>query len=159
VQRILNTEVHSSTGVLPAQLVFGNSIDLDRGLFQPKHISEEKEASLSDWTAKLLNYQLQALTIARKDDRHLAAAPDTQLTEYPDNSYVLVEYIDKLPSKLHPRLQGPYRVISHIGSKSSLQNLVMYIIFDFHVSRIRPYLYDSEFDEDPKSTAKCFLLR
>jgi len=155
VQRILNTEVHSSTGVSPAQLVFGNSIDLDRGLFQPKHISEEKEASLSDWTAKLLNYQSRALTIARqtqsaKDDRHLAAAPDTQLTEYPDNSYVLVEYIDKPPSKLHPRLQGPYRVISHIGSKSSLQNLVMYIIFDSHVSRIRPYLYDAKFDEDPK---------
>jgi hypothetical protein len=158
VQRIFNTEVHSSTGVSPAQLVFGNSIDLDRGLFQPKHISEEKEASLSDWTAKLLNYQSRALTIARqtqsaKDDRHLAAAPDTQLTEYPDNSYVLVEYVEKPPSKLHPRLQGPYRVVSHVGSKYSLQNLVTDIISDFHVSRIRPYLYDAEFDEDPKSTA------
>ena len=157
-QRILNTEIHSSTGVSPAQLVFGNSIDLDRGLFQPKHVSEEKEASLSDWTAKLLNYQSRALTIARqtqsaKDERHLAAAPDDPLTEYPDNSYVLVEYVEKPPSKLHPRLQGPYRVISHVGSKYSLQNLVTDIISDFHVSRIRPYLYDEEFDEDPKSTA------
>jgi len=61
VQRILNTEIHSSTGVSPAQLIFGNSIDLDRGIFQPKHVDENKEANLSDWTAKLLNYQARAM--------------------------------------------------------------------------------------------------
>jgi hypothetical protein len=90
VQRILNTEIHSSTGVSPAQLIFGNSIDLDRGIFQPKHVDENKEANLSDWTAKLLNYQARALTIAKqtqsyKDEKHLAEAPDTPITIYPDN--------------------------------------------------------------------------
>jgi len=35
VQRILNATVHESIGVSPAQLLFGNAIDLDRGLFTP----------------------------------------------------------------------------------------------------------------------------
>ena len=54
VQRILNTEVHSSTGVSPAELLFGSSIALTRGLFSPTNITENIEANLSDWTAKLL---------------------------------------------------------------------------------------------------------
>jgi transposase InsO family protein len=65
VQRILNSEVHSSTGVSPAQLIFGNSINLDKGIFLPKNVNKDEEESLSSWTAKLLNYQSRALTIAR----------------------------------------------------------------------------------------------
>ena len=66
LQRILNTEVHSSTGVSPAQLLFCNSIALVRGLFLPKNVTENKEVNLSDWTARLLNFQSRALTIARQ---------------------------------------------------------------------------------------------
>lgn len=158
LQRILNTEVHSSTGVSPAQLLFGNSIALERGLFLPKNVTENKEANLSDWTAKLLNLQSRALTIARqtqyeKDQQHLAQAPDGIITQFPDNSYVLVEYIDKPPSKLHPRLQGPFRVVNHVGSRYSLQNLVTDLISDYHISRLRPYLYEENLDEDLKSVA------
>ena len=108
--------------------------------------------------AKLLNCQSRALTIARKtqltkDEKYLASTHDKPITIYPDNTYVLVEYVNNPPSKLHPRLQGPYRVVNHIGSKYSLQNLVTDIISDFHVSRLHPYLYDEELDEDPRSTA------
>jgi transposase InsO family protein len=35
VQRILISEVHDSIGVSPAQLLYGNAIDLDRGIFLP----------------------------------------------------------------------------------------------------------------------------
>ena len=126
--------------------------------FLPKNVNKDEEESLSSWTAKLLNYQSRALTIARhtqseKDKKHLASAPNNTLTTFPDNSYVLVEYFDNPPSKLHPRLQGPYRVVNHIGSRYSLQNLVTDIISDFHVTRLRPYLYDEDLDEDPKATA------
>ena len=75
------------------------------------------------------------------------------MTEYPDNSYVLVEYVEKPPSKLHPRLQGPFRLINHIGSRYSLQNLVTELISDYHISRLRPYLYDENLDESPVSVA------
>ena len=88
------------------------------------------------------------------DSQRLAAAPtDKSVTEYLDNSYVLVEYVERPPSKLHPRLQGPFRVISHIGTRYLLQNLVTDIISDYHVSRLRPYLFDEDLDEDPKSVA------
>jgi transposase InsO family protein len=33
VQRIMNSSVHSSIGVTPASILFGNAIDLDRGIF------------------------------------------------------------------------------------------------------------------------------
>ena len=32
VQRIINSSVHSSTGVSPASLLFGNQLNLDRGI-------------------------------------------------------------------------------------------------------------------------------
>jgi transposase InsO family protein len=34
VQRIMNTQVHSSLGVSPAQLLFGNALRVDRDMFQ-----------------------------------------------------------------------------------------------------------------------------
>jgi hypothetical protein len=35
VQRILNSEVHDRIGVSPAQLLYGNAINLDHGIFLP----------------------------------------------------------------------------------------------------------------------------
>ena len=35
VMRILNATVHESIGVSPSQILFGNAIDLDRGLLMP----------------------------------------------------------------------------------------------------------------------------
>ena len=35
VQRIMNSSVHSATGVAPAKIMFGNRIDLDRGVLIP----------------------------------------------------------------------------------------------------------------------------
>ena len=70
-----------------------------------KNISQQTEANLSDWTAKLLNYQSRALIIAKQtqklnDERHLAIAPNLNPTEFPDNKYVLVEYVGgNAPSK------------------------------------------------------------
>lgn len=42
VQRIMNAATHSSLGVSPAQLLFGNSIDLDRGILLHEDISNEE---------------------------------------------------------------------------------------------------------------------
>jgi len=39
-QRIFNAEVHESLGVSPAQILFGNAMTLDRGIFLPHTITD-----------------------------------------------------------------------------------------------------------------------
>ena len=64
-----------------------------------------------------------------------------RLTVYPDNSYVLVEHFDgamgkRAPTKFHPVLKGPYRVINHNDhDEYTLQNLVT-----DKLEKIPPYL-------------------
>ena len=54
VQRIMMAEPNDVIGVSPAQLLFGNSIQLDRGIFLPNLPREgvEAEIALSDWADK-----------------------------------------------------------------------------------------------------------
>ena len=65
VQRILNSEVHDSIGVSPAQLLYGNAIDLDRGIFLPFD-AVPKESNLSKFTQNMLSTQNRLLHEASK---------------------------------------------------------------------------------------------
>jgi len=53
VERIINSEVHETIRVSPAQLVFGNMIDLDRGLCLPHEVVNRKQSKYSECTSKL----------------------------------------------------------------------------------------------------------
>jgi hypothetical protein len=63
VQRIIN----SSTGVSPAKILFGNSVDLVRGIFL-EHIPEASTEKLSIWISKMLDIQSKVMNVARKLD-------------------------------------------------------------------------------------------
>ena len=84
-----------------------------------------------------------------KDEKHLQDAP-RELTEFPVNSFVLVEYPTtrmgrKPPTKLHTQLKGPYRVItsSPYTGEYTLMNLVNNREENsIHVSRLRRFDYD-----------------
>jgi len=125
VQRIKNSEIHSATGVAPASLVFGNNIDLNRGILtdykKPTH-------NMSDYIANNLKYQSLAIKVAQ-DTQHETDMYHIQdsftkkrkqsETEFKISSYVLVKYENRdgvklhaPPSKLHPKLRGPFKVIS-----------------------------------------------
>ena len=56
VQRILNNNIGESNGTSPAQLMFGNAINLDRQLFLTKPVTK-MDVSLSKWAANMLNTQ------------------------------------------------------------------------------------------------------
>ena len=58
----------------------------------------------------------------------------------------------KLPTKLHPRLKGPYLVANVQGDKYSCQNLVTDKIEDYHVTRLREFRYDERY-VDPRDIA------
>ena len=157
VQRIFNADEKDSLGVSPAQLLFGNAIQLDKGILLPHVILEEDGKRLSEFTSQMIARQHKALVIAKetqqkKNDDHMKSKSG-DITQFPDNSYVLVEYFTGPPSKLHPILKGPLRVINHVGSIYSLQSLVDDTIEDYHISLLRPYLYDSNFTHSPEDVA------
>jgi hypothetical protein len=121
VQRIMMTEPNDVIGVSPAQLLFGNLIQLDRGIFLPNLPREgvEAEIALSDWADKMFKAQRVLLDTAQrlqqqKDARHMEATKGV-ITSFDVGSYVLISYnpqkMNAKPStKLHPRLKGPYLV-------------------------------------------------
>lgn len=84
------------------------------------------------------------------DEQHeIQRAPenDEDITEFPDNSYVLAMYprtrLGRLPpNKLLSQWRGPLRVISHVGTKYVLENLVTNKHETFHIKSLKPFRYD-----------------
>jgi transposase InsO family protein len=160
VQRIMNAQVHSSIGLSPAEILFGNSVNLDRGLIFP-YDDIPSNTKFSEWIGKMIKTQKDLVDIAikaqnAKDEFHIANFSNER-TEFPINSYVLVNYEtgDHIPpTKFHTNLKGPYRVVSHTDNKNvyTVQNLVTNKNEDFHVKLLHPYLTDSN-NETPRQVA------
>ena len=117
VQRILNTFRVESINAVPAELLFGNAINLDRGVLLPPSLITDHRKSLSAWADEMLTKQQELLTKARKEQRrrdetHIAEA-DPRRTTYEVGEYVLVEYQPssmvkgRPPNKFLPKLRGP----------------------------------------------------
>ena len=69
MEGIINTQVHSVTRVSPAQIIYGDSIDLDRVILRDKNdpiiTRHQEKINLSDWTAKMLDAQADIIKIAQ----------------------------------------------------------------------------------------------
>ena len=142
VERIINSEVHGVVKVSPAQIVFGNMIDLDRGVFMPHKVNDHKQMKYSEYTSNLLQAQADVIKLAYesqvKSDLHHMAMHTAMTTEFPINSYVLAQYENlehRPPSKFHLQNQGPFQVINKIGSVYTVRNLVTNKNIDF-ISKI-----------------------
>ena len=118
VQRIMNASVHSAIGVSPAQLIFGESLQLDRDILIPHNRRDRSELeSLSDWASRMYERQAEIMNRARTaqtqhDEFNLHIRETTVndnggLSDFMINSYVLVEYHNK-PPKLNTQLKGLY---------------------------------------------------
>jgi hypothetical protein len=163
VQRIMNASTHSSLGVSPAQLMFGNSIDLDRGiLYDDNHQSQNQinqtDINLSDWITEKLEIQKKILNIARKHQKDIDTTNTinranfeeiTGKTEYPINSYVLARYKssqnnNRAPSKVLMPWRGPFRVVDHRDDTYTIHNLPEDKYEEYHVSFLKPFVYDEQ---------------
>ena len=163
VQRILNASWHSAINCSPAQLLFGNAIQLEERMYSPVKQDRDSDIRLSEWTSDMLKKQAEIIRIAQKtlqtrDEAHLLAKkPRGQITEYPINSYVLVSYpstnsMGRPPSKLHTRWRGPLRVVDSKGSAYTLMNLVTNKQTTVHISQLKPFEYDPN-TTDPREVA------
>jgi len=169
VQRILNASIHKSIGVSPAQITFGNAVQLDRQILPlPDEVSNPTSYKIH--LQEMLQAQSEILKIAQKnqqetDDFQIAKRSRAnkrkfggqEVTEFPINSYVLVNYEGeehKPPSKLHTHLRGPLRVVNYNGPIYTLQNLVHPTkLEDFHVKLLHPFKFD-EGNVDPSEVAQ-----
>ena len=134
VQRIINSSVNRRTKVAPAHLLFGNKLDLNRGILTP-HLSvntHSRSTYIEDLISiqdKVLDSAVQALMSA--DAKHAASAKSA--TVFPIGTYVLCRYTDRPPTRLHTTWHGPYCVISYTGSKYVLANLVTHKERSVHI--------------------------
>jgi hypothetical protein len=173
IQRKLLSTIHSSTGLAPAEIIFGSAISLERGIISPL-LDEEREAiqctsTYQDWVRNLIATQDLLIAKARdnlrqKDAKHLEkrkADMEEVLAQplFPINSYVLAEPLGyfttrKEPNKLKPMLKGPFKVvaISDDNSTYNVLKLVSMRIRKYHVKSLRAF-HSRPGDVDPTKYA------
>jgi len=162
VQRILNAEVVESIGVAPARLLFGEAIDLDRGILTPNRVEEYhdlNQTELTEYTRSLIRTQRQVLQLAQEvqvnvDKKHVlerTLAKKANQTEFEENSYVLVSYPDKglgpkPPNKALTPNAGPFQVVCsrNDGNEYELLNLHTGKTVLVPVTRMRQFHYDEQ---------------
>ena len=97
VMRIKNATKVVSTGVAPAELVFGSAYRLEAGILYPHKIEDAIPIPMHEYILKQHALQVAVLEAAYKhqdhtDNRHLENTPAEPETEFDIDSYVLVQY-------------------------------------------------------------------
>jgi hypothetical protein len=151
VQRIMNSSVHAATGYTPAQLIFNNAIDLDKGFLFANIARGNRNQSYAQWIEDMITIQSKIIDIARqnlteKDEIHMKTYPKDR-TDFEIGSYVLVEHrhnsLRRGPrSKLLPFLKGPMRVLAKKDNKYTLQDIVNLHEYDYHIKKLRVFDFD-----------------
>ena len=162
VQRILNAEVMASTQLAPARIIFGEAINLDRGILFPNTTIETCVVDgdkLSKHTQELIKAQRIAIKVAQEvqsktDSDHinkkmkLATGP---LTVFKPGDHVLCEYPDtglgkRPPHKALTPHKGPFQVIKPTadGNEYEIRDLVSGKSRFEPVNRLRMFQYDKE---------------
>ena len=159
VQRIMNASTHRSTGVSPAQIVFGNAVNLERNLLPLEH--PPNSTNPHEYLDELLKVQREIIEVARRnleetDLFHLSQRGGKEITEFPPDSYVLLNYEgegNRPPTKLHTNLRGPVKVVSNDGPIYTVEDLTTKKLYDFHVKLLHPFDFDTAI-VDPNEVAR-----
>jgi hypothetical protein len=142
----------------PAEIIFGSSIQLERGILSPLSGEElesvRKSCTYKEYVTNMWNSQQSIIERARsnlqeKDAKHIARKTEVnegEVTIFPIHSYVLAEpqnyfTVRKETNKLKTILKGPFKVvaISDDNSKYTVLNLVTDRIRVYHVSALRAF--------------------
>jgi hypothetical protein len=160
VQRIMNAQEHSTIGVSPAELLFGNAIDLYRGILIPTPLSQEEEGGtrraesnnpplkLSTYCQNMLNAQANLLQVAyqnqsKHDLYHIGEQEEDDITEFPINSYVMYAAPGRNRHKVQPAKAGPYIVVNKDRSTYTIQDLISRKLITTHISQLTAFEFDS----------------
>ena len=143
--------------VSPAQLLFGNAINLDRGIFLPPDELPLPTQSLTRATSRMLHDQEALLNTAsnllrKSDESHTGNQPD-DLTEFAPDSYVLAAPRSHPETRMHTHWSGPYKVVSHKDNEYTLLDLVTTRTKKYHVSQLKQFRYNP-INTDPTDIAR-----
>jgi hypothetical protein len=148
VQRILNTQVKTSTGISPTEMIFGNSVNHDLHFLTAPGPTKRDDPP-HEHVKQLIAAQERIIRIAQQNQQDhdvyviaTRAKDNTHTTTFPINSYVLVQYETQKSSKLHTNKHGPYRVVNHIGTIYTCEHLVTKKKMDYHVKLLTEYKHD-----------------
>ena len=140
--KINDPTTHVVLGISPHQIIFGNSVDLQRELIPTFNKEIENRTSkpllLRSWVDDLLNKQNILIKVANQTQRKYQehelvkrkeAKGNKEPTIFPVNSYVLVRYPASKqgrgpPTKFHSFWRGPFKVESVLQDKYKLLNIV-----------------------------------
>ena len=151
VQRIINSSHNSNIKCSPAELLFGNALNLDRGLFltPAERNASDLTKPLSASASKMLLLQDNIMKSAEKllrlsDVIRLGSYKDNvQKTEFAPDSFVLVKHrTGAPPTRLHTKWKGPLRVISYYESHYTLWDLINNKEKTYHVTDIKQFYFD-----------------
>jgi transposase InsO family protein len=148
VQRILNSNYSDRLKISAAQMLFGNMLNLDRGIFLPISEIIPTKRPLSKYMSDLLLMQdnllkASAKELLRTDQLHMTSKELFEHKEYPIDSYVLVHYRTGVPpSRLHTHWKGPMKVVKGQDSRYTLLDLISGKEVDYHVSDLKAFNFD-----------------
>jgi hypothetical protein len=148
VQRILNAEEKKTLGASPAELLFGNAVNLNRGIFLPHIAKLDPTKQLSPYMGNMLKRQAELIKVAQEtqlahDEYHMSQY-EGGFTEFPINSYVLLDHPSGPRSKLSMTKSGPFRVVNIVGSAYTIQDLLTSKNMTVHISTLTPFNYDAD---------------
>ena len=156
-ERIINSSKHSDTGRSPAELVFGQAVDLQRNIYNlsdrlieaykvPENLNEWEI-----WAREKLSEQQIVIEAAREYQmRNIQSRMNKKAIEDPTvfevGSLVLRKHPAGRKHKLAPNLLGPYRVESFNDSEYILADLLTGVQQRVHVSQLKLYRESERID-------------
>ena len=151
VQRIINSAYSDHTHINAASMLFGNALQLDRGIILNRTERPDSEEPLSVTASKMLSIQGDVMRKAANifiidDANHIALRAKTP-TEFQPGSFVLVKYRggtkpQRPPTRLHTAWQGPLQVISNTQSQYKLFDLIKNKEKDYHSTDLKVFNFD-----------------
>ena len=119
----------------------------------PERLVQNKP--LSNYMSELLSIQdnlpkASAKELLRTDLLYMTMSEQNKYTEYEPDSYVLVHYRTGSPlTRLHTYWSGPMRVVNGLNSKYVLLDLLSGKEKVFHVSDMKPFVFDPAVVDPP----------
>ena len=160
MQRIPNSNHSDRLKISASQMLVGNMLNLDAGIFDKFPSRSGSDEPLSKYMSNLLSIQENLLKASREelprtDLLPLTTKEQNKHTEYTIDSYVLVHYRTGLPpTRLHTTWKSLLKLIKGLNSCDTLLDLITGKEMDFHLSDMKPFVFDSAV-VDPMDVARC----
>jgi hypothetical protein len=157
VQRILNTTINDRTKISPAQILYGNAINMDEGILIPRGEINLIPENITISSTNMIKIQSDLIRIAARllkesDDEH-NEKQNPEITHFEVGSYVLVTQRTQPETRMHTLWRGPLRVLSNKKGEYTLLNLITLKNVKYHMSQLKVFLFDP-LHTDPTDVAR-----